>query len=440
MSYLRYIKLFLMLAVFASASHAQMWECVGQSDFTVAGIEVTGLELDATNAVYVSYLDNAGSCIVSKYNGSSWVNVGMPQTLHNQSIDQMKMKLGPDQRPYILIAGSLTAEVRRYDGNNWVLVGDSTFAPYRLRLIDLDISADSIPFIAFTGYNLNTKARVMRLVNGVWDTVGRSYVSPGDADAISLAIGKDRLPSLAFADGDFIDRPTLMKFNGIAWDTIGARGIGSFSSMPLYLDMDSADQPFISFINGVQTKILLYQTGGWNDIISNLPVVGTNMGFAIDGTGRSIIAVHDTLDGALDVARFEAGTWHYLGNRITPHGALSFRLAISSVGTPYVAYKDGVSDKLSVLRLNSGVAGISATDNENVFIYPVPAHDYIAISHRNGVQVETIGIYTIEGKELSELCPKTDSTIDISAMPAGVFWLDLLFADGAKVHRKILKL
>ena len=84
-----------------------------------------------------------------KFNGTAWVNVGMPAFSADRA-DNTTLAFAPDGTPYVAYPQdgiSNTAAVMRYSGGAWKVVGRSAgWASY----ISLAFSPDGTPYIAAT--------------------------------------------------------------------------------------------------------------------------------------------------------------------------------------------------------------------------------------------------------------------------------------------------
>ena len=83
--------------------------------------------------------------------------------------------------------------------------------------------------------------------------------------------------------------------------------------------------------------------------------------------------------------------------------------------------------------------GINNEPQINVAIYPNPSNGLITINASGNVQQAEL--YNFAGSRIKtfDVATLTSGTIDITALPAGIYWISLLFDDEIAVSRKIVR-
>ena len=103
---------------------------------------------------------------------------------------------------------------------------------------------------------------------------------------------------------------------------------------------------------------------------------------------------------------------------------------------------------MDLLHANGGFpifsryTGIGENESmENITVYPNPANDHIQIILSDDSSLQSVEIYTIDGRLVVETFPETSyqTTIDISGLHSGMYIMKLRMADGKEFSEKIVK-
>ena len=183
--------------VWKYVGNAQFAPCYGSPSlvFSPSGEPFVAFEGGLTN-----------QAIVMKFDGSNWVNVGLPNFTPNAA-DDISLAIDPlNGQPYVAYmdwaSSGLRTSVMKFDGSNWVYVGSQFFsAAGQTQAQSIAFSpADNMPYVAFEDGGWGYNARVMRY-NGIdWVNVGNPGFSTYGADWTSLAFSpSDSLPYVAFS-------------------------------------------------------------------------------------------------------------------------------------------------------------------------------------------------------------------------------------------------
>ena len=80
------------------------------------------------------------------------------------------------------------------------------------------------------------------------------------------------------------------------------------------------------------------------------------------------------------------------------------------------------------------ILGTGENSVEKIAIYPNPAKDFVNINTNS--KVSKVTVFGTDGKQLLE---DSNSKINVSKLPAGVYLLKIDFADGKSSTQKIVK-
>ncbi|WP_374173208.1 T9SS type A sorting domain-containing protein [Flavobacterium tructae] len=216
------------------------WVYVGGTPgISHASVTNVDISIDANNVVYILYKSTSSSAsnrkvTVMKFNGTSWENVGVSDF---QEID-VNAKLAVNRltnKPYVAYRdySGGKANVKMFDGITWVNVGAVDFSPTYVGAVDFTINSAGIPYIAFSdsGTGLSYKATVMKYNGQSWEFVGVRGFSTGRPSTIDIAVSNDGTPYIAYYNDDNFNLAAVMKFNGTDWTLVGPAAV---SSQPTY--------------------------------------------------------------------------------------------------------------------------------------------------------------------------------------------------------------
>ena len=237
------------------------WVVVGTAMFADPTIGVGDVSLafnPSTNEPYVAYperhVDGQGygtytSPNVKRFDGTSWVDVGLP------AIYAIGVHAGADislafnastSEPYIAyerytytVAGyDHGGAIQRFDGTSWVYVGGGENGEFysgvgMMRDIELVFNpATDEPYIAYIDYeSVNSfKLNMERFDGTSWVDVGTPSFSVGSGKTAGTSFAfnpSTNEPYVAYTDPGDSHKAYVMKFDGSTWSTVGTAGFNN---------------------------------------------------------------------------------------------------------------------------------------------------------------------------------------------------------------------
>lgn len=301
------------------------WAEVRSSNFSDGSAYFVRSAFSPEGRLHVAFSDGSrgGKLTVLMFDGVRWTPVGAVG-FSSGCAEYVNLVFAPDGAPCVAFSdygNDYRATVMRFDGAAWGPVGSGVVSGGRAPYPSLAFAPDGTPYLAFCDWD---KAMVMKYDGSRWITVGNARFSEGDVESLSLAFAPDGVPYVAFGDGNAYYRATVMKCNGPTWTVVGSAGF--------------------SRLGGLQS---------------------TSLDFAPDGT---LYLAFGYGFAPATVMKLAGTEWTAVGNmEFSAAEAFDVNLAISSIGTPYVAYMDrGNGNKATVMQYTGAVwsevgrAGFSA--------------------------------------------------------------------------------
>ncbi len=148
------------------------WSHVGPPGFTPLGAQNGFLAIDHHDHLYFAYLRYHQCILVLRFDGTNWVQVGGPATdTDRPSVETegwrqwLSLRFDSQDTPYVAYElwdyGNMAA-VRRFDGQNWVLVGQHGFTAGAADYLSLAIDHQDVPYVVFRDNANGMRTTVMR--------------------------------------------------------------------------------------------------------------------------------------------------------------------------------------------------------------------------------------------------------------------------------------
>ncbi|BAU27111.1 putative repeat protein (TIGR02543 family) [Aneurinibacillus soli] len=306
------------------------WVPVGPVGFSAGYANYTSLVIAPDGTLYVAYQDqaNASRATVKKFNvqTSSWdtvgAGVGGTGGFSAGEAYDLSFAISPNGTPYVAYTDTVNgyrATVQKFNGSSWVPVGLVGFTAGYASKPSLAIAPDGTPYLAYgdgpyqlyggdegNGYKATVKKFTGSGLSG-WETVGTEGFSADRMSFLSLTIASDGTPYLAYQDGlQYLYKATVKKFNGSSWESIGTEGFSAGLSNYISIKFAPDGTPYVAYLdggNGVKATVMKYSTvytvtyeAGANGTISStsenvapgnrpssVPTVTSNMGYTFAG-------------------------------------------------------------------------------------------------------------------------------------------------------------
>ena len=298
--------------------------------------------------------------------------------------------------PYVVYTESGIAKVKKFDGDNWVAVGDNIssgaathtriFADENGRLYVAYVDVPSGNKLAVKTFNdvtqlwqpLNDDAANLYVsTQTVTNTIGQFSSTPRCA----LAFFSDNTPYIIYAEGASLN-PFVKRFNGTAWEVVGGGAIAAQRAIGVGIAIDQDDVPYIVYINHATATsttgnmiVYKFENNAWQNIPVPAQVLpgSANSGgtTAIRHTNITMNSVGNPVISYFNASNSNRNTiivYNKATNTWTWQGAISSRdiannsLSTDAAGNLYSSFTDIITNGSgrSVARVMKQLAGSTA--------------------------------------------------------------------------------
>ncbi|MCG8484324.1 MAG: hypothetical protein MJA31_13510, partial [Clostridia bacterium] len=178
-----------LVLVFCNIAYAaDTWSLVGGNVNSDRVYEIQTVT-DSNGTPYVAFHDNnfSNKITVKKYDGSSWVTVGIPG-FTSQRPDFYKLAIDSNDNIYILhshqnydpMPGSFDQpykiSVTRFNGISWEIVGAVEFAN-GTRYTSIAFDSNDVPYVAYSDKDNDVKGTIKKYDGSSWVNVGSTFTN-----------------------------------------------------------------------------------------------------------------------------------------------------------------------------------------------------------------------------------------------------------------------
>jgi len=425
------------------SSTAQQWEYVGDPGFNTEGFGFSGLEVSSDGTLYFMSSILNSSTEVWTYNNTDWELVGSSNFSGYTSLYQSSC-ISDNDSIYVSMSEwpvGEKASVMKFDGTDWVYIGNPGFSAGKAENTDIQTINDSV-YVSFNDFSVNEKLSVMKYNGITWSYLGAQGFSDDDAIKPNMEI-YNGAPYVAFQDMAVGGKMSVMRFDGFAWEYIGNQGFTPDAAGKNDLSIDANGTPYVSFSDatvGGKASVMKFDGINWvyagSAGITSTTVGNTKIDF--DELNRPHIAFRKT-DGTNDVIVkiFDNVSWTSIGGTsAAPSGGSGIDFKVINYGNYYVSFSDySVSGlKFSVVEYDLSSNTSELTNSNTFLVFPNPSNDIITIDN-NGEAIEKVVVLNLSGQVILS---GSDNTLDISELSNGVYLIKLLTKTGTK-HSRFVK-
>jgi len=407
---------------------------------TTNSFQIGSLAIDKNNNLY-----NFDGANVYEFNNGSWSSVGNTNiVLNNTSSFPGQFNITIDKvnnTPYIVYSptDSITyapqASVMKFDGSNWVTVGQSMFessnATFGSYYNDIAIDGTGTPWFSSQTDNSFERASVYKYTSGEWNTVGYPRFSKAHIQFPSFALNKNNTPYLLYQDVTYNGQGTVMSYTDTgSWRPVGVRGFlpgNSFQRNSLIIDANNT--PIIAFSDNTQGgKVSVMKFGNNSLPVSIVRISAIPKESKIQLTwettnepNTSDFVVQHSTDG---ISFKSIGSVKAIGVGANDY---QFIDTYPAYGINY--YRLQSVDKDGAASFSKVASVQFALNSNQLSVYPNPAKSIVTIS---GNHIASVHVIDNIGRVVSvqTLHDAMKPTIAVGKLPAGVYHLRIQTTDG----------
>lgn len=367
----------LSLSLCSVSAYAQ-WAYVGAPGFSTGGIaNWQKLRVSPGGTLFVSFNDDdvvTGGGNVMKYDGTNWVSVG-DDDFTSPLAHHSSFAFGNGDTLYFSYADGANfsrGAVMMYDGTSWTSIG-TNLTTGNCQNSNIEVGSDGTPYFICTDGGMGTI--VTKMYDGTaWVNMGPGIIA-GSASWSSTAFDNSGVLHVAYSTGTQVG---ISKWDGTTWVAVGTPYLAQMGGSPsqVSLAFDSNDDPYAAYWNAFmgppEASVVKYDGTAWSNVgapgFTN-PSVAQFTSLAIDGNDVPYMAYMDGMTGnGGSVMKFDGTSWVLVGSaNITGNQMAHTSLALDNNGNPYVAFYDGANGGFAsvmtytVCEAPDGVA-VSSTD------------------------------------------------------------------------------
>jgi hypothetical protein len=341
------------------------WDLVGTTGFTPASSSNFKIVFNQANVPFVSTVYYNGTntvCNIYKLNSGSWSSIGIVGNTYleyNRSITTTDLAIDANDTLYVAYGddnNNRLAKVKKFDGSNWLLVGNGSLSPgYATRLHIIVDTINSVYMSCASSYNPSSTTAeygVVRRFNGTtWNRVGLdSFVLKQKMSLPTMVLDTAGIPALLFIGQEEFRKIQLRKFDGTNWGTILGTTMGITNSPAESFLLFSATTPDgtnayvttskFNNSNFDSSAVLRYDNGAWT-LIGKSDAAhwsGLITEIAVHPNGQPWIVVSNFSNSQYSVWRYDGVKWINTNKPGTQSGG-PVSLCFDDAGTAYFAHQ-----------------------------------------------------------------------------------------------------
>ncbi|ASV30988.1 T9SS type B sorting domain-containing protein [Maribacter cobaltidurans] len=301
------------------------WNTLGEVGFTGGEMDDVKTKFNSAGDLYAAYSDglNDRKLSVMFYNIGTelWEYLGEPgfTPTYAGAID---LEFNEQDQPYVLFRDEFSAiMVYKYDGTNWVQVGNpGGTAP--TEYLELDIAPNGDLFIAHQDNVAGPTVRKYDSAAQTWSTMSHTNLPIGNTNHIDVTVDAQGIPYLTSSKWDGASSSPVWKYNADTqeWDQIGQPLVSGLydRAEQTALDIDNNGVLYAAYGYNGSLTVKAYDPNldQWNLIGTPFNGSAWNMSFQISDTNTLYLGFTDnsTRKSAVRMFNTHTDTWDLVGS------------------------------------------------------------------------------------------------------------------------------
>jgi hypothetical protein len=333
------------------------WQVVGTAGFNISVIDFPDIGFGSSDTPYVAFYDGSNIKVtVMKFDGTNWVKVGDSFPSTNDLPRGIDLEFDSNKVPYVvysrLSASNSLLALMKFNGTAWEQVGQDGFTSGNAYGPRLAFDKSDNPYVVFEDATTTPlyKASVMKYDSTSWILVGAAGISQGEALNPDIVVDSSNVPYIAYGDNGNSGKETVMKYNGTTWIAVGPAGFSADTAEDTDLEIDGNGILHVVYTASAEypyhpATVMKFNGTDWVAVGTDVAIIAHESTIAFDSSNTPYVAY---TTGKASAKRFNGTDWVAAGNlAFTTNDVEMIRLAINSKDVPYVVFKDFYTESSS---------------------------------------------------------------------------------------------
>lgn len=165
---------------------------------------------------YVAFRAN-NNVWVMQFDGNNWVQVGPPIATYARDLSLIVH----DETPYIAYQTGNThrSTVKKFDGTDWVNVGDTNFDGHAYSTMSFAISESGTPYLTHDNVNPGEYGGIIKFDGNEWVNIAPPNITPSILTYKPIAFDGE-IPYIAIQHPNL--KLTVMRYKDASWEMVGS--------------------------------------------------------------------------------------------------------------------------------------------------------------------------------------------------------------------------
>lgn len=255
----------------------------------------------------------------------------------------------PFGTPYVVYTDSVNGNrcsVKKFDGTNWVQVGNAGFSTYDVEFNSIDFDASGTPYVAFR--EQTSSPSVMKFNGTAWVYVGAPmfYVAANGVYTSMAVNPVTNEPYIFFNDATVASRGTCMRFDGSNWVNVGTPGFTAGGVGWTTIKFNPTGTPYVAYPdNAYASKLAMMKFNGTSWVAIGSGAITTaqvfSYGFALDASDNIYLTYTDVSQSyKVTCKKWDGTAWANVGGYLNTGYASDCDVTVDAFGNVFIYYTD----------------------------------------------------------------------------------------------------
>lgn len=415
------------------------WELIGAEGFTTADANNQDMAIDDQGTCYLISKVGGFMDVYKKEESGEWTSMAL--NINGASFGQIE--IASDGTPFVAYASDNGIVVKKYEGANWVNVGNSPTTGVQ---IGMALDSQDNPYICCQDGNNGYDGTAYGYDGSSWTKLGGVPYSGEGVPGVwnQMLIDDADNVYVLWADWYAGQIANVSFFDGSSWSLVGESPV---SDMSVYFyqsfTMDDQGQIYVAFPEWEtqSCESFIFDGSSWASAGSNLTDGAVEYcDMSITDEGKPVLTFLDiSYSNTISAMKLGDSSWEFIGPRGFTGTSGTFPVIATYMNSPYVCYADAaLGEKATTQRY----AEVSTSWEEfadlsnQVSIYPNPTHSQFSLMSNKTIQ--RILLLNISGQQVKDLeIDGNTALVDVSVLNKGIYFLKI-YSEGESTTMKLM--